>query len=101
MKYKLLGKTGVKVSQLCFGTMSFGGDTDEQTSADMFHFCRDKGINFFDCANVYQAGLAEEILGKLTRDCRDEVLITTKAYFPTGEDVNARGANYQNFYFQI
>jgi aryl-alcohol dehydrogenase-like predicted oxidoreductase len=59
----------------------------------MFQFCRDKGINLFDCANVYQAGLAEEILGKLTQDCRKDVIITTKGYFPTGDDVNARGAS--------
>ena len=65
MEYVFLGETGVKVSQLCFGTMSFGGDADEKTSREMFNFCRDKGINFFDCADVYQQGLAEEVLGKL------------------------------------
>jgi len=92
MEYKMLGRTGVMVSQLCFGTMSFGGDADEATSAGLFKYCRDKGINFFDCADVYQAGRAEEILGDLIRDCRDEVIIASKAYFPTGQDVNARGA---------
>ena len=56
MDYRILGNTGVKVSALCFGTMSFGGDADEATSAAMFNRCRDAGINFFDCANVYQAG---------------------------------------------
>lgn len=93
MEYKLLGKTGVKISELCFGTMSFGGDADEKTSADMFHLCLEYGINFFDCADVYQNGQAEEILGGLIQTCRDEVIITTKVYFPTGEDVNARGAS--------
>lgn len=92
MKYQILGKTGVKVSELCFGTMSFGGDADEATSRKMFNLCRDHGINFFDCANVYQKGEAERILGTLIRDCRDEVIITSKVYFPMGEDVNARGA---------
>ena len=92
MKYKLLGSTGVKVSELCFGTMSFGGNADEATSAAMFHRCRDAGINFFDCANVYQRGRAEEILGSLIADCREEVVITTKAHFPMGDDVNARGS---------
>ncbi len=53
MEYRQLGKTGVKVSELCFGTMSFGGDADEATSKEMFHACLDAGINFFDCANVY------------------------------------------------
>jgi aryl-alcohol dehydrogenase-like predicted oxidoreductase len=61
-------------------------------SAAMFHRCREVGVNFFDCANVYQRGRAEEILGKLIADCRDEVVITSKVYFPMGEDVNARGA---------
>jgi aryl-alcohol dehydrogenase-like predicted oxidoreductase len=72
--------------------MSFGGIADEEMSAAMFHRCREVGVNFFDCANVYQRGRAEEILGKLIADCRDEVVITSKVYFPMGEDVNARGA---------
>lgn len=93
MEYTYLGNTGVLVSKLCFGTMSFGGDADEKTSAEMFHYCREKGINFFDCANVYQGGLAEEILGKLIKGCRNEVIITSKVFFPTGGDVNARGAS--------
>jgi len=93
MKYNFFGNTGIKVSELCFGTMSFGGDADENTSREMFHSCRDNGINFFDCANVYQNGGAEEILGRLIKECRDEVVITSKVYFPMGEDINARGAS--------
>ncbi|MEJ5308222.1 MAG: aldo/keto reductase [Anaerolineae bacterium] len=93
MKYKLLGSTGVKVSELCFGTMSFGNPADEAMSAAMFNRCREVGINFFDCANVYQRGRAEEILGGLIADCRDEVVITSKAHFPMGDDVNARGSS--------
>jgi len=93
MDYRYLGKTGLKVSPLCFGTMSFAGDADEKTSGDMFHYCRDQGINFFDCANVYQAGRAEEVLGSLIQNCRKEVVITSKAYFPTGKDINAAGAS--------
>jgi aryl-alcohol dehydrogenase-like predicted oxidoreductase len=93
MEYRFLGKTGVKVSALCYGTMSFGREADEPAAAAMFRYCREKGINFFDCANVYGAGKAEEILGRLIWDCREEVVITSKAYFPTGKDVNARGAS--------
>jgi len=78
MQYTTLGSTGVTVSRLCFGTMSFGGDADEQTSAELFAACRDAGINFFDCANIYSRGRAEEILGRLMKDCRDELVITTK-----------------------
>ena len=96
MEYKNLGSTGVKVSSLCFGTMSFGGDADVDTSAAMYKLCRDKGINFFDCANVYAGGRSEEILGNLIHDHRDEVVITSKVYFPTGSDVNARGSTRRN-----
>lgn len=91
MQYRMLGSSGVKVSSLCFGTMTFGGDADKETSKSMFHYCREAGINFFDCANMYQQGRAEEILGELISDCRDQVVITSKVYFPMGDDVNARG----------
>jgi aryl-alcohol dehydrogenase-like predicted oxidoreductase len=91
MEYRTLGKTGVKVSRLCLGTMSFGGDADEETSAAMFHRCREAGVNFFDTANVYADGRSEEILGTLIAGCRDEVILTSKVGFPIGEDVNARG----------
>ena len=91
MEYNVLGCTGMKVSQLCFGTMSFGGDADESTSADMFRQCRDAGINFFDCANVYTGGRSEEILGKLIADCRDELVITSKVFGSMGDHANAGG----------
>ena len=91
--YRYLGDTGVKVSPLCMGTMTFGGAADRETSATMFRQCRDAGINMFDCANVYEEGRSEEILGELVADCRDEVVLTSKAYFPTGDGPNARGAS--------
>ena len=91
MQYVPLGRTGVRVSELCFGTMSFGGDADEKTSRDLFHACLDAGINFFDTADVYSAGQSEEILGRLVGGMRHELVIATKAHFPTGPDVNARG----------
>jgi len=93
MQYKYLGNTGVKVSSLCFGTMTFGGQADQKTSAAMFHRCRDVGINFFDCANVYAGGSSEEILGSLIADCRDEIVLTTKFYGKVGENINACGAS--------
>jgi len=91
--YKFLGRTGVKVSSLCFGTMSFGADADESTSAKLYQCCRDHGINFFDCANVYSAGRAEEILGSLIEGHRADVVLTSKVFFPMGTDLNARGAS--------
>jgi aryl-alcohol dehydrogenase-like predicted oxidoreductase len=93
MKYKALGRTGVKVSSICLGTMTFGDQSDESTAAQLFHLSREAGINIFDCANIYAGGQSEIILGKLIRECRDEVLITSKAYFPTGPDVNAGGTS--------
>jgi aryl-alcohol dehydrogenase-like predicted oxidoreductase len=91
MEYRVLGRTGVKVSQLCFGTMSFGSTADEETSAAMFHRCREAGINFFDCANVYAAGRSEEILGGLIANCRDELVITTKVGSTMGDGPNESG----------
>ena len=96
MQYNLLGNTGVKVSALCFGTMSFGGDADEATSAAMFNRCREVGINFFDCANVYAGGQSEVILGRLIADCREEVIITSKVFGAMSDDVNATGASRRN-----
>jgi len=94
MEYTELGGTGVRVSPLCFGTMSFGGDADEATSAAMFARCRDAGINFFDCADVYASGRSEEILGTLAAPCRDEVVLISKAFFPVSRtDPTARGAS--------
>jgi aryl-alcohol dehydrogenase-like predicted oxidoreductase len=93
MDYKLLGSTGVKVSRLCMGTMTFGKEADKAASTAMFRRCRDAGINFFDCANNYAGGEAEKILGELIHDCRGEVVITTKVFNRVGADINARGTS--------
>lgn len=95
MKHNFLGNTGVKVSELCMGTMTFGGIADEAASRAMFNACREAGINFFDCANVYEKGTSEVLLGKFIDEtkCRDEVVITTKVYGRMGPDVNAMGAS--------
>jgi aryl-alcohol dehydrogenase-like predicted oxidoreductase len=92
MKYRSLGRTGVQVSELCLGTMAFGGDADAAESARMFRAARDAGINFFDTADQYNAGKSEEVLGELMRGSRDDLVIATKCFNPTGADVNARGA---------
>ncbi|MBD3174346.1 MAG: aldo/keto reductase [Armatimonadia bacterium] len=91
MDYTLLGRTGVSVSTLCFGTMTFGREADEETSAKLFEMCLDTGINFFDCADIYAGGRSEEILGKLMAGMRDELVITSKVGMPSGEDRNAKG----------
>ncbi|MBI0580653.1 aldo/keto reductase [Neobacillus cucumis] len=89
MEYRTVGKTGIQVSNLCFGAMSFGGDADEETSKAMYKRCREAGINFFDTADVY--GRSEEILGECIAHERDEIVLTSKVFWNTGADVNARG----------
>ena len=101
MKYRTVGKTGIQVSSLCFGAMSFGGNADEATSKAMFQRCREVGINFFDTANVYGQGRSEEILGECLADCRDEMVITTKVFYPTGKDINARGLSRRHIMLAI
>ena len=101
MNTRLLGQTGIRVSNLCFGTMSFGGAADETTSAAMYRRCRNAGINFFDCANVYSAGAAEETLGRLIHDERDQVVITSKVGFPMGEGVNDKGLSRRNLQLSV
>lgn len=91
MQYKPLGKTGIQVSELCFGTMSFGGRADKATSKEMYQMCRDRGINFFDSANVYQKGVAEEFLGEFIHEERDKVVITTKGGSPMSNAPNEHG----------
>ena len=91
MEYRPLGPTGIRVSTLCFGTMSFGDIADEATSEVMYRRCRDAGINFFDCANVYSAGRSEEILGGLIAGERDQLVITSKVGFSMGEGPENQG----------
>ncbi len=81
MEYRPLGTTGLKVSRLCCGTMTFGREADRTASAAMFRRCREAGINIFDCADLYAQGDSERILGELVRDCRDEVVLTSKVYY--------------------
>jgi aryl-alcohol dehydrogenase-like predicted oxidoreductase len=101
MKYHTVGKTGIQVSNLCFGTMSFGGNADEETSKAMFKRCREAGINFFDTANVYSGGRAEEILGSCLADCRDEMVLATKVYYPMGTDINAKGLSRRHIMLEV
>ncbi len=93
MEYTFLGDTGVRVSRLCMGTMTFGAQADEQACKEIMHACFDAGINHFDCADMYADGTSEEILGRLIGDRRDDVVLATKAYFPVGDGPNDRGAS--------
>jgi aryl-alcohol dehydrogenase-like predicted oxidoreductase len=93
MKYCYLGKTGIQVSTLCMGTMTFGREADKAESKAMFNCCRDAGVNFFDCANVYSQGRAETILGELIADCRAELIVTSKFGASMGTGLNDGGGS--------
>ncbi|MDF2671421.1 MAG: aldo/keto reductase, partial [Paenibacillus sp.] len=101
MQYRTVGRTGIQVSNLCFGTMSFGGNADEETSRAMFNRAREKGINFFDTANVYNGGQSEEILGRCIAGSRDEIVLTSKVCMPTGTDINARGMSRRHILLSV
>jgi aryl-alcohol dehydrogenase-like predicted oxidoreductase len=91
MEYRVLGRTGIEVSALCFGTMTFGREADEATSAALYRRAREAGINFFDCANVYAGGESERILGRLVDEERDRIVLTSKVCMSVGEGLNQRG----------
>jgi aryl-alcohol dehydrogenase-like predicted oxidoreductase len=92
MEYRMLGRTGVRVSPLCLGTMNFGGPTPEPESIRIIHKALDGGINFVDTANVYVQGESERVLGKaLTDGRREKVILATKVHFPQSDDPNDLG----------
>ena len=77
MQYRKLGLAGVKVSPLCLGTMMFGGQTGEAESINIMHKALGEGINFFDTADIYNAGESELVVGKAIEKCRDRVVLAT------------------------
>ncbi|MFW5856251.1 MAG: aldo/keto reductase [Planctomycetota bacterium] len=93
MDYRNLGRTGVKVSPLCLGTMNFGGRTEESDAVEIIRRAIDAGINFIDTANVYNDGESEKVVGKaLGKDgLRDRIVLATKVYGPMGDGPNERG----------
>ena len=98
MEYRPLGRSGLMVSVLTMGTMTFGGKgpfgkvgaTDVQGARRQIDMCVEAGVNFIDTADVYSAGLSEEITGEVMRG-RKDLLVATKARFPMGEGLNNRG----------
>ena len=95
MQYRRLGRSGVKVSPLCLGTMNFGGPTDESESIAIVERALAAGINFIDTANVYNAGESERIVGKALRQSgqRNDVVLATKVFSPMGPGPNQRGGS--------
>jgi aryl-alcohol dehydrogenase-like predicted oxidoreductase len=94
MEYKLLGKTGVKVSPLCLGALNFGGGEAEDEQIRMVHKALDAGINFIDTANRYRGGESEKIVGKaLAKGKREKVVLATKFHGPMSDDPNDQGVS--------
>jgi aryl-alcohol dehydrogenase-like predicted oxidoreductase len=93
MQYRPFGRTGVVVSRLALGTMSFGDEADEAEAAAIYAGARAAGINLFDCADVYSDGRAETMLGRLIAGERNDIVLATKAFFATGAGPNARGSS--------
>ena len=91
MEYRRLGRSGLKVSPLCLGTMMFGGATEEDVAGRVAARAREAGINFIDTADVYNDGRSEEITGRLIRGERDWWVLATKLANPTGQGPNDRG----------
>jgi aryl-alcohol dehydrogenase-like predicted oxidoreductase len=95
MEYRSLGRSGLKVSPLCLGTMMFGGATDDATAARIVARARDQGVNFIDTADGYNGGKSEEAVGRAIREHRSWWVLATKCFSPTGSegnrDPNARG----------
>lgn len=93
MDYRLLGRTGVRVSPLCLGTMMFGGQTTEADSIRIIHKAIDLGINFVDTADMYVAGESERIVGKAIVERRDRVVLATKGRNKMGDGPNDWGTS--------
>ena len=99
MEYVNLGRTGLKVSRICLGTMTYGTSTwrpwvlDEEPSRPFIQRALELGINFFDTADMYSLGVSEEVVGRALKDfaSRDRVVIATKVFYPLSEDPNDRG----------
>src|SRR2546430_1912202 len=99
MQYTNLGKTGIKVSRLCLGTMTYGSSKwrpwvlDEDEARPFFKRAVEAGITFFDTADMYSVGTSETVVGRCLREYtrRDDVVIATKVYFPMGPNPNDRG----------
>lgn len=102
MEYRQLGRSGLKVPVLSFGTATFGGtteffktwgSTDVKEATRLIDICLEAGVNLFDTANVYSKGTSEEILGKALKGKRDQSLISTKATFPMSDNPNELGSS--------
>ena len=109
MEYVRLGSTGIKVSRLCFGCMTYGSKKwrdwvlEEEESRPFFRRAVEFGINFFDTADIYSDGVSEEITGRALKELlpRDRLIIATKVFNPMGDDPNQRGLSRKHIHHSI
>ena len=105
MEYVNLGRTGIKVSRICLGCMSFGNDApwkiELEAARKLVNKAIDLGVNFFDTANMYSVGRSEEITGECLKPYRDNVILATKVYFPMGQGQNESGLSRRHIMQQI
>src|SRR3977135_4669216 len=110
MDYVNLGATGLKVSRICPGTMTYGSSKwrewvlDEEASRPLIKQALEAGINFFDTADMYSLGASEEVLGRALKDfgpTRDKIVIATKVFYPIGDDPNQRGLSRKHIMHAI
>jgi aryl-alcohol dehydrogenase-like predicted oxidoreductase len=93
MTYRNLGRSGLRVSPICLGTMMFGGQTDEDTARRIVNKAFEQGVNFIDTADGYAVGKSEEVVGRLIAERRDKWVLATKFVNPRGDGPNDRGAS--------
>jgi len=110
MDYVRLGATGLKVSPICLGTMTYGSSKwrewvlDEEASRPLIRQALEAGINFFDTADMYSLGASEEVLGRALKEFgpgRDQVVIATKVFYPVGPNPNQRGLSRKHIMHAI
>ena len=101
MEYRQLGTTGVRVSEIAYGTFPLGTYTDTDAGVAMIHAAMDRGVNFIDTANVYFKGRSEEIVGAALKGRRQEVVLASKFGHPMGAGPNERGSSRYHIYHEI
>lgn len=103
MKYRRLGRTGLKVSEISLGSwLTYGKSVEDNTAIKTIHKAYELGINFFDSANVYERGEGERVMGEALKEYpRESYVITTKAFWPMGEGPNDRGLSRKHVFEQL
>lgn len=101
MQYHRFGTTGLQVSEICLGTMTFGNEADEKTSHALMERALEFGINFFDSAHNYNKGLTEEIVGRWIAPHRHDIILASKVFFPAGGGRNDEGISRRNILFSV